>query len=292
MLDDIFTLQDQITSNVLGAITPKLELAEIQRAKAKPTENLDAYDYYLRGMASFYQRSQNATSNALALFSRAIDLDPDFASAYGMAAWCYVWRQYNGWMVDPAAERGEGAKLAWRAVELGRDDAVALARGGNALCVLIGEFDSGLAFVDRALRLNPNLAATWMLSGLLRNFIGDPELAIEHLARAMRLSPLDPTLYHMQAGTGFAHFLAGRFDDACDWAGQALREEPGHVTAWAVAAAGHALAGRMKEAREATTHLRQIDSKFRVSQFTGRLFRRPECLSRWQDGLRKAGLPE
>src|SRR4029434_11144036 len=97
-LDDIFDLQDRVTGTVVGAIAPKLEQAEIDRAKLKPTESLDAYDYFLRGMASFYQASIDATSEALRLFARAIELDPGFASAYGMVAWCYTWRKINGWM--------------------------------------------------------------------------------------------------------------------------------------------------------------------------------------------------
>ena len=291
-LEDIFDLQDQVTASVIGAIAPQLEQAEIERAKRKPSENLDAYDYFLRGMACFHQRSRDATSNALQLFSRVIALDGDFAAAYGMAAWCYVWRQYNGWMIDRSQERTEGARLARRAVELGKDDTVALARGGYALCLLAGEFDSGLLFVDRALQLNPNLASTWVLSGLLRNFTGETDVAIAHLARAMRLSPLDPTLYHMQAGTGLAHCLAGRFDEACKWAERSFREEPNYVPASAVAAASHALAGRLTEAQRAMAHVRQINPALRVSTFTPVLFRRPDNLALWKEGLRKAGLPE
>jgi TolB-like protein len=291
-IDGVFDLQDQVAASVVGAIAPKLEQAEIQRAKRKPTESLDAYDCYLRGMASFHKRSRAATSDALHLFLRAIGLDSEFAAAYGMAAWCYVWRTYNGWLADRAKERLEGARLARRAVELGKDDVVALSRGGYGLCFLVGEFDSGLVFVDRALQLNPNLATTWVLSGLLRNFTGEPDVAIEHLARAMRLSPLDPTLYHMQAGTALAHFLAGRFDEACKWAERALREEPNWVPASSVAAAAHALAGRPEEAQRAMTHLRTVDPKLRVSTFNPKIFRRPQHLASWQDGLRKAGLPE
>jgi TolB-like protein len=291
-IDGVFDLQDQVAASVVGAIAPKLEQAEIQRAKRKPTESLDAYDCYLRGLASFHQRSKVATSDALHLFSRAIELDGEFAAAYGMAAWCYVWRTYNGWLADRAKERLVGARLARRAVELGKDDVVALSRGGYGLCFLVGEFDSGLVFVDRALQLNPNLATTWVLSGLLRNFTGEPDVAIEHLGRAMRLSPLDPTLYHMQAGTAFAHFLAGRFDEACKWAERALREEPNWVPAASVVAAAHALAGRPEEAQRAMTHLRAIDPDLRVSTFTLRIFRRPQHLAAWQDGLRNAGLPE
>ena len=111
-LEDIFDLQDQVTASVVGAIAPKLEQAEIERAKRKPTESLDAYDYFLRGMASFHQRTREAINEALRLFYKAIELDPDFASAYGMAAWCYVWRKINGWMTEPRQEIAETARLA------------------------------------------------------------------------------------------------------------------------------------------------------------------------------------
>src|SRR5262245_44076091 len=196
-LEDIFDLQDRITASVVEAIAPKLEQAEIERAKRKPTENLDAYDYFLRAMASFYQRSRDANDEALRLFYKAIEVDPDFATAYGMAAWCYGWRNLSGWAADRAREVSEGARLAWRATELGKDDAVALARAGHALALLIGDLDSGVAFIDRALSLDPNLARGWYASGWVRVYRGEPELAIDHQARAMRLSPLDPTLYHM-----------------------------------------------------------------------------------------------
>ena len=103
-VDDIFRLQDQMAASVVGAISPKLEEAEIGRAKRKATESLDAYDIYLRAMASFYRRRNDANNEALRLFYKAIELDPDFASAYGMAAWCYGWRKMNGWMADRSRE--------------------------------------------------------------------------------------------------------------------------------------------------------------------------------------------
>lgn len=119
-LDDIFELQDQITASVIGAIAPQLERAEIERAKRKPTESLDAYDYYLRGMANLHQGTREAINEALSLFQKAIQFDPGFASAYGMAAWCHFWRKVNGWMTDRAQEVAEGTRLARRAVELGK----------------------------------------------------------------------------------------------------------------------------------------------------------------------------
>ncbi len=180
-LEDIFDLQDQVAASVVGAIARRLEQAEMERAKRKPTESLDAYDYFLRGMASFYRRTNEANSEALRQFSKATEFDPDFASAYGMAAWCYVWRKLNGWMIDRAQETAEAVRLARLAVELGTDDAVALTRGGHALAFLVGDLDAGVAAIDRALVLNPNQATAWYLSGWVRIFLGKPDMAIEHL---------------------------------------------------------------------------------------------------------------
>ncbi|MEQ9608094.1 MAG: winged helix-turn-helix domain-containing protein, partial [Kiloniellaceae bacterium] len=129
-LEDIFDLQDQMAASIVGAIAPQLERAEIERAQRKQTENLGAYDYYLRGMAHFHKGIREEVEEALAQFHKAVALDADFAAAYGMAAWCHFWRKLNGWMADSEEEAAEGARLARRAVDLGRNDAVALTRGG------------------------------------------------------------------------------------------------------------------------------------------------------------------
>lgn len=292
-LDDIFELQDEIAASVAGAITPQLERAEIERAKRKPTESLDAYDYYLRGMANLHRGTREAIDQALPQFHRARELDPDFASAYAMAAWCYFWRKVNGWMTDRAAEVAEGARLARRAVEQGRNDAVALTRSGHALGHLVGDLDGGIALLDRALVLNPNLAAAWFLGGFLRVWHGEPEGAVEHFARAMRLSPLDPEMYRMQAGMAVAHLFAGRFDTASAWAEKAFRDLPSFLVVVAIIAASHALAGRAEEARQAMDRLRQLDPALRIANLKDWLpIHRPEDLAIFAEGLRRAGLPD
>jgi TolB-like protein len=291
-LDDIFELQDQVATSVVGAIAPQLERAEIERAKRKPTEHLGAYDYYLRGMADFNRGTREAIGEALLLFEKAIELDPDFASAYGTAAWCHFWRKVNGWMIDPK-EAAEGERLARRAVELGRDDPVALARGGHALAHFTGDLDGGIAMHDRAVMLNPNLAAAWFLGGFLRVWHGEPDGAIERFGRAMRLSPRDPETYRMQAGMAAAHLFARRFDEASACAEEASRDLPDFLLVAAVAAASHTLAGRIEEGRKAMDHLRQLDPSLRISNLRGWLpIHRAEDLAMFSDGLRKAGLPE
>jgi TolB-like protein/Flp pilus assembly protein TadD len=292
-LDDIFELQDQVAASVVGAVAPQLERAEIERSKRKPTESLDAYDYYLRGMANFHQGTREAINESLPSFYRAIELDPGFASAYGIAAWCYFWRKLNGWMTDPAHEAAEAERLARQAVALGKDDAVALTKGGHALGHFGGDLESCIALLDRALVLNPNLSSAWYLSGFQRISCGEHDAAIERFARAMRLSPLDPEMVRIQAGAAMAHMLAGRFDAASSLAEAALRDLPSFLLAVGLAAASHALAGRTDEARQAMGRLRRLDPALRISKVKDWvLLRRPEDLATFADGLRKAGLPE
>jgi TolB-like protein len=288
-LENIFELQDQVTERVVGAIAPKLEQAEIERAKRKPTESLDAYDCYLRAHATIHPWTRAGNEEALRLFYRAIELDPEFACAYGMAAWCRVQRKVGGWMEDPVRELAETARLAHRAAELGKDDAVALSSAGFALAYVVNDVTHGVAFIDRAIALNPNLAWAWLYSGWARIWLGRPDDAIEHFAHAIRLSPLDPLIADLQAATAYAHFFAGRYDEAASWAAMALDSR----TASYVAAAANALAGRLEEARSVVARLRERDPAVRVTTLREALGPyRPEDLARYEAGLREAGLPE
>lgn len=292
VLGDIFELQDRITESVIGAVAPELERAEIARARHKPTGSLDAYDVYLRGLAELHEASREASERALAFFHQAIAADPEFASAYAMAAWCHSWRKGNGWMSD-GADAPEAVRLARRAVELDKGDAVALTRAGHVLGYLAGDIHAGIGLLDKALVLNPNLAAARYLGGYLRLWQGDTAAAIAHLGRAMRLSPLDPELYRMQAGMAVAHLLERQFDAASVWAEAARRDFPDFLLAAAVLAASHALAGRMLEARRAMAQVRELDPGLRLSAVAAWLpIRRPEHLSVLLEGLERAGLPQ
>ena len=293
MLEDLFDLQDQVTASVVGAIAPKLEQAEIERAKHKPTESLDAYDCYLRGIANLYRRTREANNEALQLFNNAIDFDPDFSSAYGMASWCYVQRKSSRWMTDRVKEASEAGWLARRAVALGKEDAVALSTGGYTLAYVVGDLDDGAAFINQALALNPNLASAWTVRGWVSILLGEHEVALEHFAQSMRLSPLDPLMFAAQYGIAFAHFFAGHYDEASSWADKALREDPDYYPAIRVCAASSALAGRLEAAQNAMARLREIDPTVRVSDLRDLPpLRRPEDVARYAEGLRKAGLPE
>jgi TolB-like protein len=135
-LEDVFDLQDQVTSSVVGVIAPKLEQAEIERTNRKPTENLDAYDYYLRGLAALHQWTKESTTDALRHFYRAIELDPNFAAAFGLAARCYCQRRSGGWVIDFPHTVAEVGRLARRVAAIGTDDAIALCTAGLHLAIL------------------------------------------------------------------------------------------------------------------------------------------------------------
>jgi TolB-like protein/class 3 adenylate cyclase len=150
-LKEIFDLQDQVTSSVVGAIAPRLEQAEIDRAKTKPTSSTDAYDHFLRGMASFNQATRKGIEDSLKSFTKAIELDPTYAAPYSWAIMAYARRKQGLWMADVDAEISKGIHFSRMAIELGKDDAVALCAGGFGLAFLGGQLDAGLALNDRAL---------------------------------------------------------------------------------------------------------------------------------------------
>jgi TolB-like protein/class 3 adenylate cyclase len=293
-LDDIFDLQDQVTASVVGAIEPRLQQAEIERAGRKPTESLDAYDYFLRGMASFHLFTRDSLLEARRLFQRATELDANYASAYGIAAWCVCLSKSNGWLFDPEREIAEGLRLARRAVAVGKDDPTALWSGGINLAYLAAELETGAAYIDRAIVLNPNLAAAWSAGGWLRIYLGEPASAIECLERSRRLSPLDPIAYMGYAGMALALLLADRYDEAASWAAKAINEQPNWAMPLRVAAIAYALSDRIVEAREAMARLREFDPTLRLSNLerVAPPLRRPQDRVRYADGLRRAGLPE
>jgi tetratricopeptide (TPR) repeat protein len=210
-----------------------------------------------------------------------------------MAARCYVQRKAGRWIDNVDQETAEAARLARRAVALGQDDAVALCTAGFALADVVDELEDGDALIDRALALNPNLAMAWTFSGWVKISLGKPDLAIERLAHAMRLSPLDPFYYSTLAAMASAHLAASHYDEALSWAEKAIREKSDFLLIACIAAASAALAGRDQAARRAMKLVRQIDPQLRLSNLKEVIsYLQPAEFAKWQQGLRLAGLPE
>jgi len=289
---DIFELQDQITAQVIGAIAPRLELAEIERARRKTT-NLDAYDYYLRAWAAIYRYSREGSDEALALLEKAIALDPEFALAYATEAVCYFIRRAFSWSVDPAHEAAEAARTARRAMELDSSDARILTFYAQTLIYNVGRLDEAVSCFDRALRADPNYANAWMWRGNTRSYLGDAERAIEDLQQALRLSPLDSTIWIAQTGMANAHFLRGRYEEALSWVSMALRQRPNSLSALRVSIAANALAGHLDMARQLVGRYRELDPDARLTKMREWWwFRGGEDVEKYLEGFRLAGMPE
>jgi TolB-like protein len=291
-LDDIFELQDQIAGSVVGAIEPKLYSSEIKRAIRKPTESLDAYDLYLRAHAPFQKWTVEGSREAIGLLRRALAYDPSYAPAAGLFACCRVFQRANSAISDE--EVPEGVRFARQAIRAGREDPDASWMGGWGIFILAGERASGLSAIERALALNPNSALAWNASGWAQGFSNRPDLAIEALQRAMRLSPLDPRRWNFYGGLALAHLVAGRHEEATEWADRALHEQPRAtaVLGFKAAACGHL--GRVEEGGECVRRLLKLRPGFTVASAKKALgtFVSPEVLAIFLEGYRKAGLPE
>jgi TolB-like protein/Tfp pilus assembly protein PilF len=290
-LVDIFDLQDQLVMSVVGAIAPQLEKAEIERAKREPTSNPAAYDFYLRGLASWNRWSRADNAKALKLFYAAIDKDPEFATPYGLAASCYQFAKANGW--QSKFDEAEISRLTERAAEVGNDDSVALCWAGHVRAFFFKEVDRALLLIDRALELDANLAVAWQRSGWVRGYAGDPDGAIESLNKAMRLDPLDTRVFLTQTAMAFAHFIAERDQEAEEWAAMALRTKPNWMPALRVAIASNAMLGRAAEAKTALRSYQQIDPNVSIRKICEHYpFRRQKDKQRLVIALRKAGVGE
>jgi TolB-like protein len=290
-LVDIFDLQDQLVTRAVGAIAPQLEKAEIERAKRELTSNPAAYDFYLRGLACWNRWSSTDNANALKLFYSAIDKDPEFATPYGLAASCYQFARANGWQSE--FDEAEISRLTERAAELGSDDAVALCWAGHVRAFFFKEVDRALLLIDRALELDVNLAVAWQRSGWVRGYAGDCDGAIESLNKAMRLDPLDARVFLTQSAMAFAHFVAGRDQEAAEWAAMALRTKPNWMPALRVAIASNAMKGRAAEAKAALQSYEQVDPDLSIRKICEHYpFRRQKDKQRLVKALRKAGVRE
>jgi TolB-like protein len=288
---EIFEVQDQIVTRVVGAIAPQLERAEIDRAKRGGTENVAAYDLYLRGIDRWNQWSKDGNAAALQLFHAAIDKDPDFSTPYGLAVSCHLLAKANDWVSD--FDTAEISRLIERAADIGNDDAVALCWAGHAHAYFFKDVERALLLIDRALELDVNLAIAWQRSGWVRGYAGDPEGAIESLNKAIRLNPLDPRVFLTQSAMGFAHFVAGRDAEAAAWAAMALRVKPNWMPALRVALAAGAMLGQVAETDRVLSLYLQIDPRATIAKICGFYpQRRERDRQRLIEALRIAGMPE
>jgi tetratricopeptide (TPR) repeat protein len=292
-LDNIFELQDQVASNVAAAIEPKLRQSEIERASRKPTANLTAYDLYLRALAQSYRYSEEGVAEAVVLARRALAIDPSYAPAAALVAFCRTLQRVQGWGALSANDIGEACRLARQALEAERDDAETIWQAAYTLFLLAGEAAMAAAALDRVLAPNPNAAHAWSARGSIHATRNQPEAAIDATERARRLSPFDPDSFLYAFNFALAHLAARRFEQATEWADRCLHDQPRMASAMRVKVVALAHLDRLDEARAELGRLLAIDPKLTIAGYRAYThFISPEVLEVYVTGLRLAGLPE
>jgi TolB-like protein len=291
-LEDVFGLQDSLTSGVIGAVSPQLERAEIARARRKLSENLQAYDYYLRSKFSIYQWTREGSAEALRMTKFAISLDPEFAVAYASGANIFGQKKGFGWIEDAAKERSESRQLVERALQLDQEDPLVLAHAAEVYSYVLEEPETGLALATRAVALDPNLMMARLWGGWARVYLGDHDAAIEQFSVAIRLSPIDPHLFVPETGMAFAHFCAGRYDESVALATSAIQRQPNFPGAQRIRMSSLAMAGRIGEAKRVRDEVLRTDPALRIASIKNAPFRRFQDVEKLSKAWRIAGVPE
>ena len=280
----MFELQDKIAASVAGVIEPALQAAEMRRSAARPTTDVTAYHLYLRGLAAFYPRTRERVYLALRLLEQAIAIDRHYGPALDWAALCHVTILTDGWAEAPEMSRRKSIDLARRALEAGENDPCILANAANVLGYLGEDIGAMTSLIDRALAFNPSYARGWFVSGLLRVFAGQHNLAIEHVETSLRLSPRERMGAPLSV-MGHAYFFKRQIDKAAETLVLAIQDHPGFPPACRALAACYAHMGRLDEARATAAKLRVITPVVVPSDLP---FRNPEDRELLLSGLRLA----
>jgi adenylate cyclase len=289
-LTDVFALQDEVTVAVVSAIQPKLFQTEMAMATRRRPENLTAYDCYLRAMQQLSSSTRDAFAEAIRLAHRALELNPRFGAVAALAGACHRQNVLFGYAVDPEFERKEAVRLLRLALSVDNDDPETLASAAMTSAYMVGDSESEIETVDRAVALNPNSFNAWNSRGWVYRVAGQPEEALRSFERAIRMSPVDPRQHITFAGMGSAFIELRRFDEAIVAGKKGLRQNPSFPPAYRCLASAFAHLGRDAEAREAAAHVLETDPAFTISEWIARGGQTNAKLT--IEGLRKAGLPE
>jgi adenylate cyclase len=293
-LEDIFAVQDEVANAIVTAIEPELVSAERARARRKPTNNMDAWEWYQRGLWHLYQFSPQENSTAQDMFHRSIALDPEFAQPHAALAYSLFYDLLIGYVSDPGDRLARAHEAGKTAVTLDDKDSFSHYALGR-VCTMLGKHDEAIEALDTAVALNPNFALAHHGRGYVLTLIGRAEEALDEYDEALRLSPRDPIAFAMMTMRSVALILLRRHDEAVVWARRSQRQPGGAQVAWTHAHEASALAhlGRVDGARSALARALAIQSTFSASFIDAVLpFKDRTHRDHYIDGLRKAGLPE
>jgi TolB-like protein len=288
-IGDIFTLQDEITLSVVGAIEPSLRSAEVERAKRKRPDSLEAYDLVLQALPDVYSRMPEQEKEALVLLRRALAIDPNYALAHACAAHSYHTLFLRGG--QNAEDRVAAIRHARSAIAHGQDDALALAFAGFILGIDAHDRAAAFAAFDAALAISPSTALTYIFGSIILRFAGD-DRASEWAERGLRLSPFDPWRSSAFNTMALGHFHHGQYEEAVTAGRKAVQSSPGLSICHVFLAAPLAQLGRLEEAKAAAARVLELQPTFRYSRFLTGVGCEPGLAASLSKALSDAGLPE
>jgi TolB-like protein/Tfp pilus assembly protein PilF len=287
-ITDLFSLQDEIVQTVASTVAGRLKITAEDRAKRKPIENLEAYDYALRGQSIIGDTKEN-NLRARQAFEKAIELDPTFTRAYVGLALSYIIEWFNHWW-DPAdPPLGHALECAARGVSLDNTDSKAQLILGQVY-VERGEYEEAKVHLERARELNPNDADAFTFMGVFLQTTGKPREAIDWYLKAMRLNPYYPAWYIGKLGS--AYYATKQYENALIPLKEALNRNPKFKKARLTLAATYAQLDRIEEAEREVEELLATHPDASVKQEIEVGFVSNEEREHWLEGLRKTGLPE
>jgi TolB-like protein/Tfp pilus assembly protein PilF len=292
-LKDIFSLQDEITGAIAGAIEPELGTVERERSRMKSPENLNAWDLYQRGLWYLYQETQPGNTEALRHFERSIELNPDFAPAHASLAYVLCFDVINGYKELSEDVIEDAYWSAKKAISLDERDAMAHVILGR-IQLLRCKHEGAIAELETALRLNLNLADAHHGLGFALTMSGRPADALPQFESAIRLSPYDPRASSFHEMQAWALLVMGRLTEAAGSARTAVRKPNADIWAYSTLAAVLGHLANLDEARSALEELSERKPDFSLRLVSRLVFynKIPAHLELYLDGLRKAGLPE
>jgi adenylate cyclase len=288
--DDIFALQDEITLSVIGAIEPSLRLAEVERAKRKRPDSLDAYDLVLQAIPDIYSRMPEPSKRALALLERAIALDPNYALAHACAAECHHTLFLRGGMHPE--NRAASVRHAQIAITHGQDDALALTLAGFSIGMEGHDRAAAFAAFEGALAVSPSSALTYILGSVILAFAGDAERSIDWAERGLRLSPLDVWRSSAWISLSLAHLFRKQYEEAVASARKSVQASPSFSIPHVALTAALAKLGQLEEAKIAAARVLELTPTFRYKRFLASVNCEPAFATSLADALGAAGLPE
>jgi adenylate cyclase len=290
LLEDVFELQDKVAISVAGVIEPTLRQSEIERARRKRPDSLDAYDLYLRALPYAVAAMPEDADKALPLLGKAIELEPDYAAAHAIIAFCHEVRYLRGGMQE---ETRLAALHHARLAIAGGDDAAALATAGFVVAVCGRDYEAALAAFDRSFTLSSSSALALGFSSIVRAWNGDDAIAVEHAQRAIRLSPFDPQRNLPYVGLAYADFAAGRFEETVAAASLATQANPRFIVPIILHAAALGCLDRSEDATTVVQRLLELQPSLTVgTAVLSARYVNTENIAALGNALRRAGLPE